>query len=100
VGRVRRIVAGFAVALVAGAVVFGLGWLADAASHARGPAAPVAAEVTVTVDAPGTVWDIVDGVAPNATGPQRAAMVDRVVVVNSLATVRVWPGEVLRVPLR
>jgi hypothetical protein len=99
-GRVRRVVAGFAVALVAAAVVFGLGRLADAASHARVPAASAVAEVTVTVDAPGTVWDVVDGVAPSATGPQRAEMVDRVVVVNSLTSVRVWPGEVLRVPLR
>jgi hypothetical protein len=98
--RVRRIVAGFAVALVAAAVVFGLGRVADAASQARGPAAHVVAEVTVTVDAPGTVWDVVDGVAPSAPGPERAAMVDRVVVVNSLTSVEVWPGEVLRVPLR
>jgi hypothetical protein len=98
--RVRRIVAGFAVALVAAAVVFGLGRIADAASQARGPAAAVVAEVTVTVDAPGTVWDVVDGVAPSASGPDRAAMVDRVVVVNSLTSLRVWPGEVLRVPLR
>jgi hypothetical protein len=99
-GRVRRIVAGFAVSLVAAAVVFGLGRVADAASHARAAAVPVVAEVTVTVDAPGTVWDIVDGVVPSADGPERAAMVDRIVAVNALTSFRVWPGEVLRVPLR
>ncbi|HEY0814441.1 MAG TPA: hypothetical protein VGE11_14275, partial [Pseudonocardia sp.] len=105
-GPVRRIVAGFVVALVTAAVVFGLGRVADAVSHAREPVAPEVAEVaevaevTVAVDAPGTVWDVADGVAPNATGPQRAAMVDRIVVANSLTSLRVRPGEVLRVPLR
>ncbi len=58
------------------------------------------AEVTVAVHAPGTVWDVVDRVAPGVSGPQRAAMVDRTVAVNALTSVRVWPGEVLRVPLR
>jgi hypothetical protein len=123
--RARRIAAGLAVVLAAAAVVFGLGRLADATSHARASGAPPAAEVTVgeapaaeapaaevtvgevtvaevtvTVRAAGTVWDVVDGVAPGASGPQRAAMVDRTVAVNALSSVRVWPGEVLRVPLR
>jgi hypothetical protein len=100
--RARRIAAGLAVVLAAAAVVFGLGRLADATSQARASGAPVVAvgEVTVTVHAPGTVWDVVDGVAPGASGPQRAAMVDRTVAANSLTSVRVWPGEVLRVPLR
>lgn len=97
---VRRIAGGLVAALVTAAVVFGLGWVADAAAQARGPASPVVAEVTVTVEQPGTVWDVVAGVAPRVSGPQRAAMVDQVVAVNSLSSVRVWPGEVLRVPLR
>ncbi len=97
---VRRIAGGLVAALVTAAVVFGLGWVADAAAQARGSASPVVAEVTVTVEQPGTVWDVVDGVAPSVSGPQRAAMVDQVVAVNSLSSVRVWPGEVLRVPLR
>jgi hypothetical protein len=99
-GRVRRVVVGLAVVLAAAAVVFGLGRVADAAAHARVSAAPVAAEVTITVDAPGTVWDVADGVAPGASGPERAAMVDRIVAANSLVSVTVRPGEVLRVPLR
>ncbi|MDT7552951.1 MAG: hypothetical protein QOI16_1487, partial [Pseudonocardiales bacterium] len=81
-GRVRRVVVGLAVVLAAAAVVFGLGRVADAAAHARVSAAPVAAEVTITVDAPGTVWDVADGVAPGASGPERAAMVDRIVAAN------------------
>jgi hypothetical protein len=99
-GRLRRVVVGFAVVLAAAAVVFGLGRVADAAAHARVSAAPVVAEVTVTVDAPGTVWDVAERVAPGASGPERAAMVDRIVTTNSLASITVRPGEVLRVPLR
>jgi hypothetical protein len=99
-GRVRRVVVGLAVVLAAAAVVFGLGRVADAAAHARVSAAPAVAEVTVTVDAPGTVWDVADGVAPSASGPERAAMVDRIVAANSLSSVSVRSGEVLRVPLQ
>jgi hypothetical protein len=99
-GRVRRVVVGFAVVLAAAAVVFGLGRVADTAAHARVSAAPVVAEVAVTVDAPGTVWDVADGVAPGASGPERAAMVDRIVAANSLVSITVRPGEVLRVPLQ
>ena len=93
-------VVGVAVVLAAAAVVFGLGRVADATAHARAAAAPVVAEVTVTVDAPGTVWDVAEGVAPGASGPERAAMVDRIVAANALGSVIVRPGEVLRVPLR
>lgn len=99
-GRIRRIATGLAVVLLAATVVFGLGRVADATVQARESAAPVVAEVTVTVYTPGTVWDVVDAVAPGANGPQRAAMVDRVVAVNSLDSFQVRPGEVLRVPLR
>lgn len=99
-GGIRRIATGLAVVLLAAAVVFGLGRVADATAQARESSAPVVAEVTVTVHTPGTVWDVVDAVAPGANGPQRAAMVDRVVAVNSLDSFQVRPGEVLRVPLR
>jgi hypothetical protein len=93
--------AGFALALAAAAVVVGLGRLADVAGDARAAEAPAAAraEVTVTIAAPGTVWDVADGVAPGASGPQRAALVDRIVEANALTSLRVSPGEVLRVPL-
>ena len=94
--------AGLALALAAAAVVVGLGRVADLTAHARGadtPAVVSNAEITVTIAAPGTVWDVADGVAPGVSGPQRAALVDRIVAANSLTSVRVWPGEVLRVPL-
>jgi hypothetical protein len=100
--RVRRLLAGLALVLAAAAVVVGLGRIADVAAQSRAaetPAVAHVAEVSVTVAAPGTVWDVADGVAPGASGPQRAAMVDRIVVANSLTSLRVWPGEVLRVPL-
>ena len=98
----RRLLAGLALVLAAAAVVVGLGRIADVAAQSRAaetPAVAHVAEVSVTVAAPGTVWDVADGVAPGASGPQRAAMVDRIVVANSLTSLRVWPGEVLRVPL-
>ncbi len=97
--------------LAAAAVVVGLGRIADLTAHARGADAPAVAQVahvaqvgdsaeaTVTIAAPGTVWDVVDGVAPGASGPQRVALVDRIVAANSLTSLRVWPGQVLRVPL-
>ena len=100
--RIRRLLAGLALVLAAAAVVVGLGRLSDLAAQSRAaetPAVSHVAEVTVTVAAPGTVWDVADGVAPGASGPQRAAMVDRIVAANSLTSLRVWPGEVLRVPL-
>lgn len=100
--RVRRLLAGLALVLAAAAAVVGLGRVADLAAQSRAaetPAAAHVAEVTVTVAAPGTVWDVADGVAPGASGPQRAAMVDRIVAANSLTSLRVRPGEVLRVPL-
>jgi hypothetical protein len=98
--RIRRIMAGLALALAAAAVVVGLGRIADVAADARAAEAPAArAEVTVTIAAPGTVWDVADGVAPGVSGPQRAALVDRIVEANALTSVRVSPGEVLRVPL-
>ena len=65
----------------------------------RGACVPRGAEVTITIAAPGTVWDVADGVAPGASGPQRAALVDRIVEANALTSLRVSPGEVLRVPL-
>lgn len=100
--RVRRVMAGLALVLAAAAVVVGLGRVADLTAQARVQAAPAvsqAAEVIVTVAAPGTVWDVADGVVPGASGPQRAALVDRIVVANSLTSMRVRPGQVLRVPL-
>ena len=58
-----------------------------------------AGEVAVTVTTAGTVWDVADRVAPGASGPERAALVDRIVAANALTSMRVAPGTVLRVPV-
>ena len=58
-----------------------------------------AGEVAVTVTTAGTVWDVADRVAPGASGPERAALVDQIVAANALTSMRVAPGMVLRVPV-
>jgi hypothetical protein len=110
--------------LVAAAVVLGLGRIADVTARSRAAEAPAvshvgqvgqlgqidevgqvtvgrvrAGEVTVTVTTAGTVWDVADRVAPGASGPERAALVDRIVAANALTSMRVAPGTVLRVPV-
>jgi len=115
--------------LVAAAVVVGLGRIADVAAQSRAAEAPAvgqvgvagvdagevtvarvdagevtvgrvdAGEVTVTVTTATTVWDVADRVAPGASGPERAALVDRIVAANALTSMRVAPGMVLRVPV-
>jgi hypothetical protein len=98
--RVRRILAGLAVTVVAGAVVVALGLLVDAASAARageeGGRAPQI-PVIVTVDAERTPWDVARRVAPGASGPELAALAERIVTDNSLGPVPLHPGQVLRV---
>jgi hypothetical protein len=107
--------AGLALVLVAAAVVVGLGRIADVAAQSRAAEAPTVSEadqvgqftvgrvgvgeVTVTVTTEATVWDVADRVAPGASGPERAALVDRIVAANALTSLRVAPGTVLRVPL-
>jgi hypothetical protein len=110
--------------LVAAAVVLGLGRIADVAARSRAAEAPAvshvgqvgqvgqvdevgqvtvvrvrAGEVAVTVTTAGTVWDVADRVAPGASGPERAALVDQIVAANALTSMRVAPGMVLRVPV-
>jgi hypothetical protein len=98
--RGLRVLAGLAATAATAAVVLGLGLLAGAASEGRGgagsgaPARPVA---TVTVEEEGTVWEVAERVAPASTGPELAAMAERIVTDNSLTTVRLHPGQVLRV---
>ena len=98
--RARRIVAGLAVTVVAGAVVVALGLLVDAAAAARageeGAHAPQI-PVIVTVDAERTPWDVARRVAPGASGPELAALAERIVTDNSLGPVPLHPGQVLRV---
>jgi hypothetical protein len=96
----REVLAGLVVTAAAAAVVVGLGLLAGIVSHSevRGAAAePVARAVAVTVDAEATVWEIARRVAPQASGPELAAVAERIVTDNSLTTVRLHPGQVLRV---
>jgi hypothetical protein len=95
-GRARRVLAGAAVVVVAAAVVVGLGVLADAASQSREQPPAV---VSVTVSEPGTVWEVAHRFAPAAEGAELAAVVERIVTTNSLTSVQVRPGQVLRIPL-
>jgi Tfp pilus assembly protein FimV len=55
------------------------------------------APVVVTAGSGETVWDVADRVAPGLSGPRRAALAERIVVDNGLASVRLRPGQVLRV---
>jgi hypothetical protein len=98
----RRVVAGLVVTVAAAAVVVGLGQLAEVAAAARAAAVPAATAapagvVTVTVTGERTVWEVARAVAPGASGPEQAALVERIVTDNSLTSVRLQPGQVLRV---
>lgn len=94
--RLRRVAAGAAVFVVAAAVVVGLGVLAGLTTQAR---EHVPAVVSITVSEPATVWDVARRFAPAAEGPELSAVAERIVTTNSLTSVHVHPGQVLRVPL-
>jgi hypothetical protein len=105
----RRAAAGVAVVLSAAAVVAGLGLVGGAVAEVRaaevgagveGPAvvaAPRAVERTVTVGGERSVWEVARTADPGASGPELAALAERIVVDNSLTSVRLRPGQVLRV---
>jgi hypothetical protein len=98
--RGRRVLAGLAVMVVAGAVVVGLGLLTEAAAGARGgtdaaPASP--GMIIVMVESERTAWDVARRVSPNSSGPELAALAERIVTDNSLTPVPLRPGQVLRV---
>jgi hypothetical protein len=97
--RVQRVLAGLVVTVVAGALVVGLGLLADAAAVTRAGEAGRApqAPVVVTVGAERSPWDVARRVAPGASGPELAAIAERIVTDNSLGSVPLHPGQVLRV---
>ncbi len=102
--RLRRLVGGVAVGVLAAAVVVALGLLADAVGAARdgGPAAPVPAvgvDGTVTAGGGETVWDVARRVAPSGSGPEITAVAERIVTGNSLTSVQLAPGQVLRIPV-
>jgi hypothetical protein len=100
--RVRQVLGGAALTVVTAALVVGLGLLAGTVAQSRVGAgsqesAPAVAMVTVGPEA--TVEDVARGVAPAASGAQVAALTERIVTVNSLTSVELRPGQVLRVPL-
>ena len=100
--RVRRALAGVALTVAAAAVVVGLGLLAGTVAQSRvgtGSAGTVAAVAMVTVGPETTVQDVARDVAPAASGAQLAALTERIVTANSLTSVELSPGQVLRVPL-
>ncbi|HEY4419352.1 MAG TPA: hypothetical protein VGN22_07540 [Pseudonocardia sp.] len=99
--RMRRALAAAGLTVAAAAVVVGLGQLGGVVAQSRadgggGPAVTVA--TTVTVGSEATVWEVAHGVAPTASEPQLAALTERIVTTNSLTSVQLHPGQVLRVP--
>lgn len=62
------------------------------------PVAVVSGEAdSITVGSEVTVWEVAERVAPAASGSQVAAVAQRLVADNGLSSVRVHPGQVLRV---
>lgn len=103
-------VAGLFVATMAVVVAFGVlggvvaGW--RAAESGPAPARDQVSVVDVDADAmrvevtdEATVWDVAQRVAPGAPGPQQAELAERIVTDNGLTSVRVHPGQVLRISL-
>jgi len=94
--RLRRVVAGIALVAASAAVVVALGLLARVAEPASMPVRPPA-PVVVTAEPGETVWDVAARVAPGRPGAEVAAVAERIVADNALGSVRLEPGQVLRV---
>jgi len=94
--RLRRVVAGIALVSASAAVVVALGLLARVAEPAPTSVRPPA-PVVVTAEPGETVWDVAARVAPGRPGAEVAAVAERIVADNSLDSVRLEPGQVLRV---
>jgi hypothetical protein len=58
---------------------------------------PARVVVTVTVTEEATVWEVAERAVPGASGAELAATAERIVADNGLSSVRVRPGQVLRV---
>ena len=104
----RRVVACLGLVAASAAVVVALGLLARVAEPAAAPApasppapvgtAPVGTAPVVVTAQPGeTVWDVAARVAPGRPGAEVAAVAERIVADNALGSVRLEPGQVLRV---
>jgi LysM domain len=115
-GPGRRLWSGVLVILLAAAVVVGLGQLLTMTGASRVAASPAAASAAVpdpavsalpppaagtlvTAGAEETVWDLARRLEPGADGPRLAALAERIAAANSLTSVELRPGQVLRVPL-
>jgi hypothetical protein len=98
--RARRALTGVALVAASAAVVVVLGLLVRVAEPAAGPAVTPArppAPVVVTAEAGETVWEVAARVAPGRPGAEVAAVAERIVADNALRSVRLEPGQVLRV---
>jgi hypothetical protein len=94
------VLAGLAVTVVAGAVMVGLGVLAESAAAVRAGEEAVRAPqgpIVVTVGVERTPWDVAQRLAPGASGPELADLAEQIVTDNSLGSVPLHPGQVLRV---
>ena len=94
--RLRRVVAGIALVAASAAVVVALGLLARVAEPGHAPVRPLA-PVVVIAEPGETVWDVAARVAPGRPGAEVAAVAERIVADNALGSVRLEPGQVLRV---
>jgi hypothetical protein len=94
--RLRRVIAGIALVAASAAVVVALGLLARVAEPAHAPVRPPA-PVVVIAEPGETVWDVAARVAPGRPGAEVAAVAERIVADNALGSVRLEPGQVLRV---
>jgi hypothetical protein len=92
----HRVLAGVALVAASAVVVVALGVLARVAEPASAPVRPPA-PVVVTAGAGETVWDVAVRVAPGRPGAEVAAVAERIVADNALRSVRLEPGQVLRV---
>jgi hypothetical protein len=100
--RLRRVVAGLAVMAASATAVIALGLLAQIAgqsveSAADAPRAP-ASSILVTAQPGETVWEVAARVAPDRSGPEVAALAERIAGENALSSARLGSGQVLRVP--
>jgi hypothetical protein len=100
--RVRELLATAGLMAATAAAVVALGLIAGAVAQSRaepavGPVIGTTTADTVTVGSEATVWDVAARVAPGATGPELGELSERIITVNGLSTVRVHPGQELRV---
>ena len=100
--QLRRVVAGLAVMAASATAVIALGLLAQIAGQSLEPAAdaprPPASSILVTAQPGETVWEVAARVAPGRSGPEVAALAERIAVENALSSARLGSGQVLRVP--